>query len=66
MFKDMTNEEMSAIIKAFYKCDNCITCPCDMVLCFPGNSEARRKEFALEVAKRLVEGIVTKKKKKKI
>lgn len=59
MFKDMTNEEMSAIIKAFYKCDNCITCPCDMVLCFPGDSEARRKEFALEVAERLVEGVVT-------
>ena len=54
MFEDMTNEEMSDTIKSFYKCDNCITCPCDRVLCFPGNAEARRREFALEVAERLV------------
>lgn len=53
MFAEMTNEELSKIIKAFYKCEGCQTCPCDGALCFGGNGYERRKEFALEVASRL-------------
>ena len=54
MFAEMTNEELSKIIKAFYTCGDCATCPCDMVLCLGGaNPSKRHKEFALEVAERL-------------
>lgn len=56
MFAKMTNEELSNIIKAFLKCDNCLTCPCDGTVCVAGAgyAKSRRAEFALEVAKRLI------------
>ena len=48
----MSNAELALIIQAFYSCGDCSTCPCDGILC-GGNSDNKRREFALEVAKRL-------------
>ena len=54
MFAEMTNAELSEIIKAFYECGDCLTCPCAEVVCVATNGKERRKEFALEVAERLL------------
>jgi len=56
MFAEMSNKELSNIIKAFFKCDNCLNCPCDGTVCVAGAgyAKSRRAEFALEVAERLV------------
>lgn len=52
--EEFTNEELSDIITAFYRCKFCDTCPCDGVICgFSNNSVSARANFALEVAKRL-------------
>lgn len=51
--KEFTNEELSDIITAFYRCKSCDTCPCDGVICGFSNSVSVRANFALEVAKRL-------------
>ena len=51
--KDFTNEELSDIITAFYSCGICNACPCDGVLCGFSDVVTVRKNFALEVAKRL-------------
>ena len=48
----MSNAELALIIQAFYSCGDCSTCPCDGILCC-GNSVDKRREFALEVARRL-------------
>ena len=48
----MSNAELALIIQAFYSCGDCSTCPCDGILC-SGNSANKRREFALEVARRL-------------
>ena len=51
----LTNKEISEIIDAFFTCDTreCNQCPCDGVLCGYSQSVDPRKEFALEVARRL-------------
>ena len=48
----ISNAELALIIQAFYSCGDCSTCSCDGILC-GGNSVDKRREFALEVAKRL-------------
>ena len=48
----MSNAELALIIQAFYACGDCSACPCDGILC-GGDSANKRREFALEVAKRL-------------
>lgn len=57
MFAEMSNEELSGIIKAFVACDNCLNCPCDGVICLAGasNAKEKRKELSIEVARRLIE-----------
>ena len=50
---EMSNAELALIIQAFYSCGDCSTCPCDGILCGWGNSFVKRREFALEVARRL-------------
>ena len=49
---EMSNTELALIIQAFYSCGDCSACPCDGILC-GGNSVDKRREFALEVARRL-------------
>lgn len=49
---EMSNAELALIIQAFYSCGDCSACPCDGILC-DGNSLNKRREFALEVARRL-------------
>ena len=51
--EEFTNEELSNIITAFYNCNACYSCPCDGVLCGFSDVVTVRKNFALEVAKRL-------------
>ena len=51
--EEFTNEELSDIITAFYNCKYCDTCLCDGVICGFSDVVTVRKNFALEVAKRL-------------
>lgn len=56
--KNMTNNELGEIVKAFTECGkhkDCVSCPCEGVLCGINQLVEARESFMREVSKRLME-----------
>lgn len=54
-YKEMSNQELSQVIEDFWKCNDtsCSNCQASGVLCDVYDPSKARKDFSLEIAKRL-------------